>query len=248
MQMTYGGFAGDATALRELAAARDVVLLEDAAHGIGGRLDGTSLGRFGVAGGYSFFSNKNLAVGEGGAVVTDDDDLAARMRLLRSHGMTSLRWDRHRGHAAGYDVVALGFNYRIDEPRAALARRRLVRLDAETEDRARVAARYESAWATSPGSRPRCGAHGDRPAHHLYTVVLDEMIDRDAFRERLAERGIQTSMHYPPAHRFSIYPRRRTDRCPSRTSTLACGDAAAVRAHDRGRPGPRDRRRGRRSA
>ncbi len=204
--MTYGGFAGEARELRRLADEHGVVLLEDAAHAIGGRLDGTQIGRSGLAGGFSFFSNKNLAIGEGGAVVTDDDELAARMRLLRSHGMTTLTWDRHRGHAAGYDVVALGFNYRIDEPRAALARRRLVRLDAETEDRARVAARYDERLGDLTGIAPALVARdGDRPAHHLYTVVLDEMIDRDAFRERLAERGIQTSMHYPPAHRFSIY-------------------------------------------
>src|SRR5207253_216801 len=83
----------------------------------------------GSAGAFSFFSNKNLAVGEGGAIATDDADLAERLRLLRSHGMTSLSWDRHKGHASGYDVVALGFNYRIDEPRAALAAARLQRLD-----------------------------------------------------------------------------------------------------------------------
>ena len=71
-------------------------------------------------GAFSFFSNKNLAIGEGGMVVTDDDASPSAMRLLRSHGMTTLTWDRHRGHASGYDVVALGFNYRIDEPRAAL--------------------------------------------------------------------------------------------------------------------------------
>jgi dTDP-4-amino-4,6-dideoxygalactose transaminase len=119
MTVAYGGNPGAAAELETLARQRGFVLLEDAAHAAGTRLDGRHAGTFGSSGGFSFFSNKNLAVGEGGAVVTDDDDVAARMRLLRSHGMTSLSWDRHRGHATRYDVVELGFNYRIDEPRAA---------------------------------------------------------------------------------------------------------------------------------
>jgi dTDP-4-amino-4,6-dideoxygalactose transaminase len=139
-------------------------------------------------------------------VVTDDDALAERMRLLRSHGMTSLTWDRHRGHASSYDVVALGFNYRIDEPRAALARRRLARLDAENAQRERLDARYREALEPVDGIVPALApAAGAQSAYHLFAVVLDPGVDRTAFRESLAARGIQTSLHYPPAHRFSIY-------------------------------------------
>jgi dTDP-4-amino-4,6-dideoxygalactose transaminase len=122
MTMAYGGADGQIEALKALADRHGLLLLEDVAHAAGSRLDGRHLGTFGKAGAFSMFSNKNLAVGEGGMVITDDAELAARMRLLRSHGMTTLTWDRHRGHASGYDVVALGYNYRIDEPRAALAR------------------------------------------------------------------------------------------------------------------------------
>jgi dTDP-4-amino-4,6-dideoxygalactose transaminase len=198
MSMAYGGHPGEIAALRELAADRGLLLLEDAAHAIGVREQGRHVGTFGAAGAFSFFSNKNLAVGEGGAIVTDDDGLAERMRLLRSHGMTTLTWDRHRGHAAGYDVVALGFNYRIDEPRAALLTARLARLDGETARRRELDARYRELLPA--GVVPTAP-----PAHHIFTVVLDSSIDRDAVRAALAERGIQTSLHYPPAHRFSIY-------------------------------------------
>jgi dTDP-4-amino-4,6-dideoxygalactose transaminase len=196
MAVAYGGHPGEIAAIRQLAEKRDLTLLEDAAHAIGVRHDGRHLGTFGAAGAFSFFSNKNLAIGEGGAVVTDDDALAERMRLLRSHGMTTLTWDRHRGHASTYDVAALGFNYRIDEPRAALATARLGRLDAENERRAELVARYrerlpDGVVATEPG------------ALHIFTVVVDG--DRDAIREAMAQRGVQTSLHYPPAHRFSIY-------------------------------------------
>ena len=80
-------------------------------------------GTLGNVGCFSFFANKNLPIGEGGMIVTDDDELARRLRLLRSHGMTTLTWDRHRGHASSYDVVLPGFNYRLDEVRAAVGHR-----------------------------------------------------------------------------------------------------------------------------
>jgi dTDP-4-amino-4,6-dideoxygalactose transaminase len=206
MTMAYGGHPGRTVALAALARERGLMLLEDAAHAAGSRVGGRHLGTFGRAGAFSFFSNKNLAVGEGGMVVTDDDAAAAQMRLLRSHGMTTLTWDRHRGHASGYDVVELGFNYRIDEPRAALARRRLARLDAENARRAQLDARYRDLLADIDGLAPALRPPADaRLAHHLFTVVLDDGMERARFREALAARGIQTSVHYPPAHRFSIY-------------------------------------------
>lgn len=206
MAVDYAGHPGEIEALRELAARRGLVLVEDAAHAAGSWLGGRHLGRFGAAGAFSFFSNKNLAVGEGGAVTTDDGELAARMRLLRSHGMTTLSWDRHRGHAAGYDVVALGFNYRIDEPRAALATRRLTRLREENARRGALVAAYREALAGVDGVAPALAPRRDaEQAHHLFTVVLDDGLDVPAVRAALAERGVQTSMHYPPVHRFSIY-------------------------------------------
>jgi dTDP-4-amino-4,6-dideoxygalactose transaminase len=206
MTMAYGGHPGRTVALAALARERGLMLLEDAAHAAGSRVGGRHLGTFGRAGAFSFFSNKNLAVGEGGMVVTDDDEAAAQMRLLRSHGMTTLTWDRHRGHASGYDVVELGFNYRIDEPRAALARRRLARLDADNARRAQLDARYRDLLADIDGLAPALRPPADaRLAHHLFTVVLDDGTKRAHFREALAARGIQTSVHYPPAHRFSIY-------------------------------------------
>ncbi len=210
MSMSYGGHAGQTAELAELCAEHGLLLLEDAAHGLGSRLNDKHLGTFGLAGAYSFFSNKNLAVGEGGALVTNDDRLDRRVRLLRSHGMTSLSWDRHQGHATSYDVVALGFNYRIDEPRAALAAARLQRLDEENVDRRRLDARYrnrlrgaelECALAPSPGLRS---------AHHLFCVVLEDGVDRDQFRAELGGAGVQTSVHYPPIHRFSIYEAQST--------------------------------------
>jgi dTDP-4-amino-4,6-dideoxygalactose transaminase len=225
MNMAYGGHPGRTQDLAAIARESGVVLLEDVAHAAGTRVGGRHLGTIGLGGAFSFFSNKNLAVGEGGMVVTDDDEAAARMRLLRSHGMTTLTWDRHRGHASGYDVVDLGFNYRIDEPRAALAARRLQRLDAENASRAVLDARYRELLSGIDGLTPAMAHVLDAQlAHHLFTVVLDEDVDRAGFRDALASGGIQTSIHYPPAHRFSIYAGAAdlpvTDDYAARTVTL----------------------------
>ena len=206
VNMTYGGHPSESSELAELASERGLLLLEDAAHGLGGSQDGRHLGTFGLAGAFSFFSNKNLPVGEGGMLVTDDDDLAARARLLRSHGMTTLTWDRHKGHAGGYDVVEPGFNYRIDEPRATLATARLARLDADNERRAAAAGLYRERLADRADlTLVEPPSDGGVAANHLFTAVLAEGVDRDAIRERLSSEGVQSSVHYPPVHRFSAY-------------------------------------------
>ncbi|HEY5260564.1 MAG TPA: DegT/DnrJ/EryC1/StrS family aminotransferase, partial [Solirubrobacteraceae bacterium] len=197
--------SGETTEIAELCAEHDLLLLEDSAHGLGSRLHGRHLGTFGAAGAFSFFSNKNLAVGEGGAAVTDDAALADRMRLLRSHGMTSVSWDRHSGHASGYDVVALGYNYRIDEPRARLAALRLEALDRQNAQRAELDGRYRAMFSELGLECPLAPSDGLQPAHHLFCVLLPAEVDRERLRAVLAERKVQTSMHYPPVHHFSIY-------------------------------------------
>lgn len=206
MTVSYGGHVGETAALRTVAERHGLVLLEDAAHAAGSRATGRHLGTFGAVGAFSLFSNKNLAIGEGGMVVTDDDEVAARLRLLRSHGMTTLTWDRHRGHASRYDVVELGYNYRIDEPRAALALSRLARLESENEERRTIVTRYREALGAAQNFVVALPPALDAAsAEHLFTIVLDQGPDREAFRAKLAERGIQTSVHYPPVHTFSIY-------------------------------------------
>ena len=226
LAMPYGGHPGDIERLARLAVSRKVLLLIDAAHAIGSRIGGRSVAGFGNGAAFSFFSNKNLAVGEGGMVVTNDEEVADRIRLLRSHGMTTLTWDRHRGHASTYDVVALGYNYRIDEPRATFGRLRLARIDAENRDRGRAVDRFRAELDGVPGVVPTIPEYRDSASsHHLFTVVLDESIDRSGFRGFLAQEGVQTSVHYPPVHHFSIYSSPSidlplTDAYGARTVTL----------------------------
>ena len=226
LHVAYGGHPSTTVELAQLAKTHGLLFLEDAAHALGGRAGQQALGTFGVAGAFSFFSNKNLAVGEGGMIACSDDEMAARMRLLRSHGMTTLSWDRHRGHATGYDVVALGHNYRIDEARCALALRRLARLDDENAERARIDLLYRELLADVPRVRPALvPTTTGAPAHHLFTVVFDPEINRDEVRGVLNDAGVQTSMHYPPAHHFTIYAAQQaslpvTDAYAASTVTL----------------------------
>src|SRR3954447_3565177 len=129
-------FAGYPAAIRELRErTQGIALIEDVAHAPHAHVDGQALGTFGLAGAFSFFSNKVLACGEGGLLATDDDDVAALARSLRSQGMTSGTWSRHTGETESYDAVGLGYNYRLDEPRSALLLSRLRKLSAGVERR-----------------------------------------------------------------------------------------------------------------
>jgi dTDP-4-amino-4,6-dideoxygalactose transaminase len=143
--------------------------------------------------------------------------------------MTTLTWDRHRGHASGYDVVLAGFNYRLDEVRATVGLVQLSRLLEENQARARIAARYREALDGVDGlTMPFRDDDGTRvSSHHLAVVVLPEAVDRDRVRAALDERRIQTSVHYPPIHSFTRYhslgerrPLPRTDALATRILTL----------------------------
>jgi dTDP-4-amino-4,6-dideoxygalactose transaminase len=202
----YGGHPCDMARILEIARARGLAVIEDAAHAPGATWRGRACGTLGDIGCFSFFSNKNLAIGEGGAVVTDDDQLADRVRLLRSHGMTTLTWDRHRGHAHTYDVVEQGFNYRLDELRAAIGLVQLRRLPAANLARAVHVARYRSLVHGLEGTvMPFEDESESSPANHIAVAILPPGTPRDAVREALRTNGIQTSVHYPPIHRFACY-------------------------------------------
>jgi len=201
----YGGHPCRMDALLDLAERHGVALIEDAAHAPGARWNGRMCGTIGDIGCFSFFSNKNLPVGEGGMLVTSNPELAERLRLLRSHGMTRLTWDRHRGHASSYDVVALGFNYRLDEIRAAIGLVQLERLEAGNRSRARIVSRYRAALDGVEGLVMPFAEAEPTAAHHLAVILLPSTSDRDRFRASLEEARIQTSFHYPPIHQFTAY-------------------------------------------
>ena len=204
--VSYGGHPGEIEALRQLGEDRGLALIEDAAHGSGSWLGDRHLGTFGLAGAISFSAGKNLGVGEGGVLLTDDDELAERSRLMRWHGVTRSIWERHRASTESYDVSGLGFNYRIDDARAALARSRLRRLDEDNRRRAALASIYRDELSGLNGlSLLAAPPQSARISNSMFAIVLDEGVDRDAFRYSLAQSGIQTSVHFSPVHRFELY-------------------------------------------
>ena len=204
--MHYGGYACDMPRIMALARAHHLAVIEDAAHAIGASLDNHPLGAWGIAGCYSFFSNKNMTTGEGGMLVTNDDLIADQVRVLRSHGMTSPTWDRYLGHAWSYDVVGLGYNYRIDEIRSALGREQLKKLDGSNARRREITGLYRHLLADLvPAIGVPFNEHPGISAHHLMPVLLPEGADRLKFMDGMKAQGIQTSIHYPPIHRFTSF-------------------------------------------
>jgi dTDP-4-amino-4,6-dideoxygalactose transaminase len=211
MVVHYAGYPCDMDSIKALARRHDLKIIEDCAHAIGAvyhsRQGPQKAGTLGDIGCFSFFSNKNMTTGEGGMVVTNDDDLAPQIKTGRSHGMTTLTWDRHQGHSFSYDVVAKGYNYRLDEMRAALGIVQLKRLSENNSRRRRLDLLYrEYLENVEQLDLPFSGAP-EGSSQHLFPVLLQDPARRSDFMAALAQQGIQTSIHYPPVHAFSHYRR-----------------------------------------
>ncbi len=188
----YGQLA-DMDALADIVRRRGLLLIEDAAQAHGASRGGRRAGAFGDAAGFSFFPAKNLgALGDGGAVVTADDELAARVAALRNYGSE-----------AKYHHLYQGLNSRLDEMQAALLRVKLGHLDDETARRRHVARRYREGIRHPQILLPTVQTE-DAHAWHLFVV---RSARRDALKEHLAAHGVQSQVHYPvPAHRQPAYP------------------------------------------
>ncbi len=202
--MHYGGYPCQMEEITRIAREYNLAIIEDAAHAPGASLNGKSLGTWGDVGCFSFFSNKNLSTGEGGMVITNREDLAEKIRLLRSHGMTTLTYDRHRGHAFSYDVLSLGYNYRIDEIHSALGIAQLQKLSRNNALRRQWTDLYRQELADLPLVLPFTSTPGES-ACHLFPVLLPAKASRERFMQFMREQGVQTSIHYPPIHSFSYY-------------------------------------------
>lgn len=224
--MHYGGYFPNMAEIVDIAKTRRIPIIEDACHAVGAAyLDhdqrsphgphGMMAGNLGAIGCFSFFSNKNLAVGEGGMATTNDESLAERMRLLRSHGMTTVTWDRHRGHAHSYDVVAHGCNFRLDEIHAALGRVQLRKLVANNARRKRLVSMYRDRLSALPGWRFPFEKYRGDSAFHLAVVVAPDEDARARAIARLAEARIQTSIHYPCIADFKAFASFKTAPIPN---------------------------------
>lgn len=209
----YAGFPVDMPRLNDFAQKHGLVVVEDCAHALFSTLRGRACGSWGKLGCFSFFGNKNITCGEGGMITTNDDEVSDRVKNMRSHGMTSVTLDRFKGRAFSYDVIAHGYNYRMEDLRSAVALAQLGRLDDFLTQRQRIRDQYCTLLNGSPITVPhfdweRISQPGDRMGHHIMPVLLPEGCDRAAVIAHLREAGVQSSLHYPPVHKFSAFAGR----------------------------------------
>ncbi len=206
----YAGYACDMdaieAAIHEASGGRTIYLIEDAAHAPGADYRGRACGTIGHVGCFSFFTNKNLSVGEGGMFATRSEELHEKGRYLRSHGMTALTLDRHKGRSISYDVVLPGLNYRMDEMRAAIGLVQLAKLPEANRRRMQLVESYRRLLHDTPQlSVPFQNHTPGKPSYHIFPVLLDRGVDRAQVIAGLKEQGIQSSIHYPSFHGFTAY-------------------------------------------
>ena len=207
MVMHYGGFACDMDKIMQIAQEHNLKVIEDACHGPLSEYKGKKLGTIGDVGCFSFFSNKNISTGEGGMLITNNDEYASRTKLLRSHGMTTMSYERASGHSTAYDVVELGYNYRMDDIHSSIGLVQLDKIEADLIKRAEVRELYLSLLKDIPGIIIPFRDYTEFTSNYIFPIALKDgnAEKRDQIRASLAEVGIQTSIHYPAVHRFSIY-------------------------------------------
>jgi len=207
--MHYGGFPCQMDRIMEIARKHNIPVVEDACHGPLSEYKGQKLGTIGDIGCFSFFSNKNISTGEGGMLITNNDEYAAKAKLLRSHGMTTMSYQRASGHSTEYDVVEAGFNYRMDDIHAAIGIVQLQKIQEDLEQRILHRKQYLSLLSNNTKLIIPFADCNEFVSNYIFPVVLKGYGKdrRNEMRTKLHEMGVQTSVHYPAVHRFSIFER-----------------------------------------
>ncbi|HEY2010131.1 MAG TPA: UDP-4-amino-4,6-dideoxy-N-acetyl-beta-L-altrosamine transaminase [Rhizomicrobium sp.] len=204
----YGGQPADYDVLRELTQERGIAIVADACHAPGATYRGRKTGTLGDISCFSFHPVKHLTTCEGGMAVTQSSELAQHMRRFRNHGIDSDHRTREAHGAHAYDMVELGYNYRLSDLQCALGAAQLTRLADWVRARQTIAGWYEEALFNITAAVP-LKTRGDRTnAYHLYVVKLDEKIDRDAVYSSLRAAGIGANVHYAPVYLHSYYRSR----------------------------------------
>lgn len=205
--MHFGGFACDMDKIMTIASKNNLKVIEDACHGPLSEYNGKKLGTIGDVGCFSFFSNKNISTGEGGMLVTNNEAYSNRAKLLRSHGMTTLSYERAKGNSTAYDVVDLGFNYRMNDINAAIGLAQLKKVLSDLQKRTQIRKIYLDLLKDIKGIIIPFEKYQEFSSNYIFTIILTDSNykKRDIVREKLADAGIQTSVHYPAVHLFKIY-------------------------------------------
>lgn len=209
--MQYAGHPVDIEAIVNFASECGIMVLEDAAHAAGTLRSGRWAGCVSNGAAYSFYATKNITSAEGGMFVTNDDDLAERLRVLALHGMDRDAWKRYtHGGNWQYDVIATGHKYNMPDVAAALGLAQLRKLENMQKRRELIAQRYIEALRALPGLTPLSLSLGEADRHSwcMFVIQVDESkagISRDDLIEELRAAKIGTSVHYIPTHLFTAY-------------------------------------------
>jgi len=202
----YAGQPCDIRKLKEIADEFDLYLIEDACHAIGAEYRNEKVGNFADLTVFSFHPVKHITTGEGGAVVTDHRELYEKLSLLRTHGIDKNAMDRYGPDASwAYDMKCLGRNYRMTDFQAALGKSQLKKLDGFIERRSELAGMYNGLLKEVDFVRLPVIRGNVKTAWHIYTILLDESINRDDFFKFMRAENIGVNVHYIPAYRHSYY-------------------------------------------
>ena len=211
--MHFGGFAADMDTIMDIAKKHNLKVVEDACHAPLSEYKGKKLGAIGDIGTFSFFSNKNLSTAEGGILISNNEKYIQKAKLLRSHGMTTMSYERAKGHATTYDIETLGYNYRLDDIRASLGVVQFNKLRKDLEKRLEVRKWYLEGLKNVSNIIIPFEDNTEFVSNYIFPIILKDSTSeyRDEIRNKLHENGIQTSIHYPAVHKFSIYKNEYTE-------------------------------------
>ena len=206
----YGGQAAQMEEIMELCKTNKIQILEDAAHAFPSRLNGKMVGSFGDITCFSFYANKTITTGEGGMLVTDDEEIYKRVKIMRLHGINRDIWDRFTAKVPSweYDVVEAGYKYNMPDINAAIGLGQLEQAELFRQERQKaVEYYYRHLSVLEMIDLPICNVPFEDNAWHLFPIVLNEKakIDRNQFIKKMSEAGIGTSVHYKPLHRMTYY-------------------------------------------
>lgn len=201
----YAGQPCDMKAIMEIAEDNNLFVIEDAAHVIGAEYQGKKIGTFGITTCFSFYVTKNITTGEGGAITTDDDELADKLRILRLHGISKDAWKRYSEKGSWYyEIEECGWKYNMTDIQAALGIHQIKKLDKFIEIRRRYAAIYNEELKKVDGMITPYEKSNIKHVYHLYPILL-RSYNRNEFIEKMYERGIGCSVHFIPLHLHPFY-------------------------------------------
>lgn len=207
----YAGQPCDYDELRALCDRHGLSLVADACHSLGARYKDRPVGSIADLSAFSFHPVKHITTGEGGMITTDNGDLAGRMRIFRNHGITSDHREREQKGSWYYEMVDLGYNYRITDLQCALGISQLKKLEKWVERRRRIAGTYDAHFSRMSWLQPLRVTHHARHSYHLYAVLVNTDltgVDRSAIFGQLRSKGIGVNVHYIPVHLHPFYRER----------------------------------------